>query len=105
MCETQSIEKICWKWAKENSKVERTPRKEIQIMKDDGVFMQNNEIVSMIQPGFSLKSTKRQDQNNKLFDRGLIIQKSVNPFLSKNDYVEDLEKEEKFLRPSDSNYE
>ena len=35
--------------------------------------------------------------------RELLIQTSINPFMSSNDYIRDLEVQDEFLRPSDSN--
>ena len=36
-------------------------------------------------------------------ERGMIIQRSINPFLSANNYLDDLEIQSQFLRPKDSN--
>lgn len=104
-----NTEFVSWKWKKENSKPERTMKHEKHIFKDEGIFIEREQNFMdesiLAQSGFSLKVSKKQEQNDKLFDRGLMIQKSVNPFLAKNNYLNDLEKEEKFLRPSDSNFE
>ena len=109
MDEKTNLGIVTWKWKKENSNPERTMKSEKHIFKDEGIFIEREhnfmDESMLVQSGFSLKVNKKQEQNDKLFDRGLMIQKSVNPFLAKNNYLSDLEKEEKFLRPSDSNFE
>ena len=47
--------------------------------------------------------SKREEQNEKLSKRHLIMQKSVNPFIQSNNYTEDIHTEATLLRPKDSN--
>ena len=48
-------------------------------------------------------SNKREKQNEKLSNRDLIIQTSINPFISSQNYIDDIHNEDEFLRPKDSN--
>ena len=52
---------------------------------------------------FTRISKKREEQNDKLSMRDLVAQTSVNPFLKNANYVDDLSKQDEFLRPKDSN--
>jgi hypothetical protein len=45
------------------------------------------------------KSNKRSDLNNKLADRQMLSNFVSNPFLSNNNYIDDLNIQEKFLKP------
>ena len=49
------------------------------------------------------EENKKSICNERILSRDMIIQTNVNPFLLKNSYIEDLEKQDKFLRPMDSN--
>ena len=48
-------------------------------------------------------SGKRALCNQRISNRYMVIQKSINPFLSTNNYISDLEVQDKHLRPIDSN--
>lgn len=49
-------------------------------------------------------SNKREDANTKLSERSMIENISQNPFLSRNNYLEDLQVQDEFLKPKNSNY-
>jgi hypothetical protein len=49
------------------------------------------------------KRNDRELHSQRLSERGMMIQKSINPFLSTNNYVDDLNIQDQFLRPKDSN--
>jgi hypothetical protein len=48
------------------------------------------------------ESNKRQNMNDKLNNRHMIQQTNQNPFLVGNNYVQDLDVQESFLRPKSS---
>jgi hypothetical protein len=48
--------------------------------------------------GFKV-SNKREELDSKISDRHLIQQTGFNPFLSENNYVNDIETRDKFLKP------
>ncbi len=48
-------------------------------------------------------SGKRALSNERISNRYMVIQKSINPFLSTSNYIGDLEVQDKLLRPIDSN--
>lgn len=100
-------EMISWKWSlgesyKKSARI--APEKEQQFDQEvrNTVFMETMVGLSQDEQ-YTRKSTKRDEQNSKLSERTLMIQKSVNPFMDSKNYVEDLNKEDEFLRPKDSN--
>jgi hypothetical protein len=48
-------------------------------------------------------NTKREDANTKIGERYLVGQPGQNPFMVDNNYLNDLEIQESFLRPKNSN--
>lgn len=56
-----------------------------------------------IQQGFVLKQNKRDSFNDKLLERGFQTQLSQNPFLAGGNYISDIEVEDNFLRPKNTN--
>ena len=46
---------------------------------------------------------KRALSNQRISNRYMIIQKSINPYVPTENYIDDLEVQDKFLRPKDSN--
>jgi len=59
---------------------------------------------TILQEGYDFikNETKRENQFNKMNEREMIVQKSLNPFLS-NNYLEDLQIQDNFLTPKNSN--
>ena len=52
---------------------------------------------------FIIKSNKVEEQNKRLSIREIIPDKSINPFLVKTNYINDLTIQENFLIPQNSN--
>ena len=63
---------------------------------------QTNEIT--LGDEFIKGSNKRELANNKLNDRNMISQIGQNPFMANNNYLHDLEVQQNFLIPKNSNY-
>lgn len=49
-------------------------------------------------------SNKREDANTKLNERSMIESISQNPFLPRNNYINDLQIQDEFLKPRNSNF-
>jgi hypothetical protein len=91
---------IHWKWSKEdNTHLIKTSR--------------NGEKTDLTT--FSLQANKQKDVNKKdvnkkevcnsrISQRDLMIQTSINPYMIKNDYLQDIDIQDNFLRPQDSNF-
>jgi len=51
-----------------------------------------------------MQTNKRELANEKINERYMISQIAQNPFLSQNTYLEDLDTQEAFLKPKNSNF-
>ena len=49
------------------------------------------------------RQNDRELNSERLSQREMIIQTSINPFLSDHNYLDDLQVQDEFLRPKDSN--
>ena len=97
-------EMFTWKWSTGISykKSERIREKKRQVIDETDIFI--NAIPNAAQNDhYTRTSTKREEQNDKLSSRQMVIQKNINPFMETANYIEDLKKEAEFLRPKDSN--
>lgn len=59
---------------------------------------------AVVLPETILQSNKRELANEKMNERYMISQVSKNPFLAQNKYLEDLDIQETFLKPKNSNF-
>ena len=48
-------------------------------------------------------SNKKELSNQRMASRDLIIQGLINPYLFENNYLDDINNQDRFLRPKDSN--
>ena len=55
-------------------------------------------------PDFIRSESKRENQFEKMNDREMMVQTNLNPFMTTN-YLEDLQIQEKFLTPQNSNFD
>jgi hypothetical protein len=90
---------LSWKWSPGiNEKIEKSYLK-------DKYKIVNKEIIDLvIHDGFVINETKREMNENKMNHRTMISNKAQNPFLT-NNYLEDINNQEKFLTPKNSNNE
>ena len=65
---------------------------------------QDNQDAHSTQPQLhqELKHSKRENNSNKIYERGLTPQVGMNPFLQGN-YLQDLDTQNEFLKPMNSN--
>jgi membrane protein insertase Oxa1/YidC/SpoIIIJ len=91
-----SIKYIYWKWG--NGGIMKQSLRETN---------KNVKIQENIQPIKQKLDERRQNDrelnSERLSQRDMIIQTSINPFLSENNYLDDLKVQDTFLRPKDSN--
>lgn len=64
---------------------------------DPNTFYDNNGI-------FRMSSSKREEVNLKMHEREPMSQRNQNPYLVQNNYLEDLETQQSFLIPKNSNF-
>ena len=51
-----------------------------------------------------MHSNKKELSSQRMAQRDMIIQGLINPYMFKNNYLDDLKNQDEFLRPKDSNY-
>tara|TARA_A100001011_G_C14131855_1_gene765797 strand:+ start:287 stop:721 length:435 start_codon:yes stop_codon:yes gene_type:complete len=88
------------KFAVGESSIKQMAREFTNSDEDPQLLYQN-----IAQQGFQKKENKREDQNNKMLEREMIMQTNQNPFMIKNNYVDDLTVQDEFLKPKNSSYE
>ena len=88
------------KWeSKNNEKYQKTKRKkEIIDMREKNIEEE------LIQKHEKIHNNKKELSNQRMASRDMIIQGLINPYLFDNDYINDINNQDKFLRPQDSNY-
>jgi hypothetical protein len=72
--------------------------------KPDVVDMRDTPIEEELVQQHEKTYTKKELCDKRMANRDLAIQGLCNPFMIKNDYLEDLSNQDNFLRPQDSNY-
>ena len=88
------------KWESKNSEeYEKTERKkEIIDMREKNIEEE------LIHKHEKMHNNKKDLSNQRMASRDMIIQGLINPYLFDNNYVTDINNQDKFLRPQDSNY-
>lgn len=87
---------IVWKWC--NGGIMKKSLRETHAKSK----IQEN-VVSLTDKIEHRRQNDRELNSERLSQRELIIQTSVNPFLLDHNYLDDLQVQDKFLRPKDSN--
>jgi hypothetical protein len=88
------------KWNNGGHGMKKSPRQMIDMREKDMEL----EIVNKCD-GIIDAENKREICSKRLFERHHVIQSNKNPFLSNNNYLEDINNEMTYLRPIDSNHQ
>ena len=89
------------KWMPETEEeFKKTPRKEMQPID----MREKPEIEEELVKTHEDIYTKKELCDKRMASRDLAIQGLCNPFMFKNDYLEDLTNQDQYLRPKNSNY-
>lgn len=98
-----------FKWSK-GEKYEQSLKsdKEKYLIKEENVSDEYNKMKCLLfddgAESCMRVSNKREDANTKLNERCMIENISQNPFLSRNNYLNDLQVQDEFLKPKNSNF-
>ncbi len=107
-------ERITWKWSlhKEGEKIERSTRMTIpteqktQEKPAEQVFIEKQ--IGIKSQEFTRAhddpDNRREQSYQQMGERELIAGGAMNPFLSTNNYINDLQVQDKFLTPQNSNF-
>jgi len=88
---------IYWKWTK-NGEIKKTKRDKLPV---ENSKKKENTINT---PEIDNTKNKREECCERLSNRKWVIQKSINPYLNGNNYINDLTTQNEFLIPKDSNF-
>ena len=86
---------IYWKWSKES---------ESHLIKSSRNKEEKAPVPFSSQSKKQKEENKREVCNSRISQRDPMIQTSVNPYMIKNNYLNDLNVQDHFLRPQDSNF-
>jgi hypothetical protein len=90
-----------WKWDKYGTNnIKKTSRQTLDMREETNI---EEEMVNKCDNVIEAEN-KREICSKRITNRNGIIQSNINPFLSNNNYLEDINNEMTFLRPKDSNY-
>ena len=87
-----------WKWTKPNPIIKSARRR--PILNEKVIKKDEKKAKKHI---YNSPSDKRALCNERIANRYMIIQTSINPFISTENYIDDLDVQDRFLRPKDSN--
>jgi len=100
-----------WKWSNSNEPYGKSKRKQKTDIKKPAKketlenLENNNEFNIITNENIKTGAPNKRDVcNDRISKRDMLIQTNVNPFLTKLNYVNNIETQENFLRPQDSNF-
>ena len=102
-----------WKWSNSNIKQLKTLRKEKNKVRQNSEQSNGNTDqhkldidlkIARLETIEKKEPNKREMCNNRISQREMLIQTNVNPFLTKETYVDNIRVQDNFLRPLDSNF-
>jgi hypothetical protein len=108
------MEIIYWIWSKKGEHLEQSPKKlsptqpkvppEQDLQK--GSFLTPSLEENMVQDskGMFAEENNRELSSERLAKRALVSDQQLNPYLSSNDYLNDLTIRDSYLRPKNSNF-
>jgi hypothetical protein len=94
------MEELVWSTGEKYEKSSKKDNPNLQVTREiaelnDNNSDNNNEIFRI--------NNKREEANHKLSERHLVGQLNQNPFMINNDYIKDLDIQQNFLIPKNSN--
>ena len=96
-------------WSKKGEHFEKSTKNKPDEIKKDTIKEQDIDSFFDYRSFRKDLDTKKKENdkgicNDRLTGRDKIIQRSINPFLSNNNYLSDLSIQDEFLRPKNSSY-
>lgn len=96
------MEELVWSTGEKYEKSSKKDNPLLQVTKEITDSNDNMNINSNNNEIFRINN-KREDANHKLSERYLVGQLNQNPFMINNDYIKDLDIQQNFLIPKNSN--
>lgn len=105
---------IEWRWSNGEEYLKSSRKKHIVQEPEESVEIDQTAISQSLN-GFDFETmfsrndnpsgNKREDLDNKISDRGLMLQRGTNPFLHSANYVNDVVARDIFLKPKNTTFE
>jgi len=106
------MEELVWSTGEKYEKSLKKDNPNLKVKDNDNVKRENKELIVNIGHNNNMGevnneifriNNKREEANHKLSERHLIGQLNQNPFMINNDYIKDLDIQQNFLMPKNSN--
>ena len=94
---------IYWTWSKKGEFLEKSQKKIKVPIQPEIKSLEENMIINSHQNVF-VEENKREQNSERMSKRKLVTNRNINPFHIKNNYINDLSVQDKFLRPKNSNF-
>ena len=101
---------IYWTWSKKNERLEKSLKSErpnLNVAETEiNVALPETLEEKIIQDAQStfVEENKREQNSERLSKREWMTNVQINPFHTKNNYINDISVQDKFLRPKNSNF-
>ena len=100
------MNKYFWKWSISEPYYKSAKREKEPIYKEEDVRqdLRQDAINQSLDEDFQTdNSNRREDIDNKMADRELVLQRGANPFLQQSSYINDVVARDMFLKPVNTN--
>lgn len=98
------MEELVWSTGEKYEKSSKKDNPNLKVKSENTELIDNNsEINNNINSEIFRINNKREEANHKLSERHLVGQLNQNPFMINNDYIKDLDIQQNFLMPKNSN--
>ena len=98
------MEELVWSTGEKYEKSSKKDNPKLQVTREIAELNDNHsEINNNINNEIFRINNKREEANHKLSERHLVGQLNQNPFMINNDYIKDLDIQQSFLIPKNSN--
>ena len=94
---------IYWTWSKKGEFLEKSQKKIKVPIQPEIKSLEEKMIINSHQNVF-VEENKREQNSERMSKRKLVTNRNINPFHIKNNYINDLSVQDKFLRPKNSNF-
>jgi len=98
------MEEFVWSTGEKYEQSSKKDNPNLQVKRENThINDDNNTINDNMNSEIFRINNKREDANHKLSERYLVGQLNQNPFMINNDYIKDLDVQQSFLMPKNSN--
>lgn len=97
------MECIYWTWSKKGEHLEKSHKSQRPKIIQE-LTQVNAPQTTTLEPTMFTEENNREINYKRLSNRKLITNTQINPYLTSNNYLNDISVQDKFLRPKNSNF-